>query len=94
MEQTRSKYQDQTKNNYITIEMHTSTLTPQQRIMLIESLVPFHSPRFLAKLTDPQLHELWHIVAEYKNIYANQETSITKMYKEELNIDATGEIRS
>lgn len=49
--------------------MHSSTMTTHQREELIRILKLFHNMDELAKLTDPQLHELWLIDCEYENPY-------------------------
>lgn len=59
--------------------MHSSTMTPHQRSELVRTLIPYHDAKKLASLTDPQLHELWLILCEYKNEYAAEQTSITKI---------------
>lgn len=49
--------------------MHTSTMTSYQRGELIRILSVFHKIEDLAKLTDPELHELWITDCEYENPY-------------------------
>lgn len=74
--------------------MHTDTsMTPAQKEMILDAIGPFYKQELLSRLTGPQLHELWLLSCERANPYADLDTSITKMYREELCIDGLGDIR-
>jgi hypothetical protein len=53
----------------VDINKHHSTMTSEQRSMLINVLKIWHNMEKLATLTDPQLHELWIEECEYPNPY-------------------------
>ncbi len=75
------------------MSQHTSTLTPAQRMAMLDVLRPFHKAEVLMRLTDPQMHELWILETGRSNPYRVLDSSVTRMYPEELSIDGLGEIR-
>lgn len=75
------------------MSQHTSTLTPAQRIAILDGLHPFYGAKLMMRFTDPQLYELWLIETGRPNPYRVLDSSVTKMYKEELCIDGLGDTR-
>lgn len=51
--------------------MHNTTMTSEQRKMLISTLRVSHDINRLAEMTDAELHEQWLIDCEYDNPYKN-----------------------